>query len=164
MDLHYRHAIQTDLPRIVDIYNSTVAGRMVTADTSPVTVESRQPWFDAHNTDNRPLWMIDDGGENIGWMSFQSFHSRPAYSGTVEISIYLAASARGKGYGRHVLQYAIDTAPSLGIKAIIGLIFSHNIPSLKLFAGAGFEEWGHLPDVAVMDGIARSVDIIGRHL
>lgn len=41
-------ACKEDLPDIVDIYNSTIAGRMVTADLEPVTVESRIPWFEAH--------------------------------------------------------------------------------------------------------------------
>ena len=36
-----RDATEADLPAIVEIYNATIAGRMVTADTSPVTVESR---------------------------------------------------------------------------------------------------------------------------
>lgn len=41
MTINIRSAITEDLPRIVEIYNSTVDSRMVTADTSPVTVESR---------------------------------------------------------------------------------------------------------------------------
>ena len=40
-----RYASEADLPAIVAIYNSTVPSRMVTADTEPVTVESRLAWF-----------------------------------------------------------------------------------------------------------------------
>ncbi|MFN5802122.1 MAG: GNAT family N-acetyltransferase, partial [Burkholderiales bacterium] len=40
-----RLADPADLPAIVDIYNSTVASRMVTADTEPVPLESRFMWF-----------------------------------------------------------------------------------------------------------------------
>ncbi|WP_339382997.1 GNAT family N-acetyltransferase, partial [Klebsiella aerogenes] len=62
---------------------------MVTADTMPVTVESREEWFNEHNPGKRPLWVIENpSGEIIGWVSFQSFYGRPAYDATVEISIY----------------------------------------------------------------------------
>jgi len=43
-----RAATEADLPAIVEIYNSTIPGRMVTADLEPVTVESRRAWFQAH--------------------------------------------------------------------------------------------------------------------
>jgi phosphinothricin acetyltransferase len=54
---------------------------MVTADTEPVSVESRQRWFDEHNSANRPLWVIEDKAkEMVGWVSFQSFYGRPAHN------------------------------------------------------------------------------------
>lgn len=161
MNLVYRQASMADLPRIVEIYNSTIAGRMVTADTSPVTVESRIPWFEAHNPSLRPLWMIELDGQNVGWMSFQSFYGRPAYSGTVEVSIYLSENARGKGLGKEVLRYAMEAAPQFGVHTLLGFIFAHNEPSVKLFTAMGFEEWAHLPDIAILDGEARSLKILG---
>ncbi|WP_436491181.1 N-acetyltransferase family protein [Chitinophaga sp. ARDCPP14] len=161
MSLQFRHATEADLPRIVEIYNTTIASRMVTADTSPVTVESRLPWFHAHNNTLRPLWMIDDNGSNVGWMSFQSFYGRPAYDGTVEVSIYLDETMRGKGLGKKILQHAITVAPEFGVQTLLGFIFAHNEPSLKLFLNMGFEEWAHLPEIAVLDGVERSLKILG---
>jgi phosphinothricin acetyltransferase len=38
-------AVRDDLPAIIDIYNATIPGRMVTADLEPITVESRLRWF-----------------------------------------------------------------------------------------------------------------------
>ena len=99
MNLTFRNAAMDDQPRIVDIYNSTIAGRMVTADTEPVTAESRMKWFNAHEPVHRPLWMVTADGKTIGWVSFQSFYGRPAYNATAEISIYLDETARGHGYG-----------------------------------------------------------------
>jgi phosphinothricin acetyltransferase len=164
INLQFRHATLEDLPAIVDIYNSTIAGRMVTADTTPVTVESRLPWFHAHNTTQRPLWMIDLDGSNVGWMSFQSFYGRPAYNATVEVSIYLAENARGKGLGKKILQHAITIAPEFGVETLLGFIFAHNEPSLKLFMNTGFEEWAHLPEIAVLDGVKRSLKILGKKI
>lgn len=162
--LAYRDATKEDLPRIVEIYNSTVASRMVTADTEPVSVESRKEWFEEH-TGNRPLWMIENElGTVLGWVSFQSFYGRPAYDATVEISIYIDEHFRGKGLGRQILDYCIKTAPAYQMKTLLGFIFSHNEPSLKLFRNSGFEDWGTLPDIAVLDGVERGLKILGRRI
>ena len=160
-----RDAHQSDLGHIVEIYNTTIEGRVVTADTEPVTVESRQKWFDEHSADKRPLWVVEDNNQQmIAWVSFQSFYGRPAYNATVEISIYLDPEQRGKGLGKSLLQYAIDNAPKFGIKTLLGFIFSHNIPSIKLFKHFGFEEWANLPGIAELDGIERSLTILGKRI
>lgn len=162
--MQFRDASLNDLPKIVSIYNTTIASRMVTADTSEVTVESRRKWFDEHSSEKRPLWMVSVDGAEIGWVSFQSFYGRPAYDGTVEISIYLDPSARGKGYGKVILDEAMKRCAPLGIKTLLGFIFAHNEPSLKLFIQAGFTEWANLPNIAVLDGIERSLIILGKRL
>lgn len=164
-NLKFRSAGLTDLNKIVAIYNSIIASRMVTADVEEVSVESKVQWFNEHNPDTRPLWMVEDSeGHIVGWVSFSSFHERPAYSGTVEVSIYLDESSRGKGYGKTILQYCIDNAGKFGVNNLVALIFLHNEPSLKLFRHFGFEDWGTLPDVAILDGIERSLKILGKRI
>jgi phosphinothricin acetyltransferase len=160
----FRVADISDLPEIVSIYNSTVASRMVTADTEPVTVESRKAWFKAHDPARRPLWVIVLHERIAGWISYQSFYGRPAYNGTIELSIYLHSDFRGKGLGSKALDYAISRAGDYHVKAMIGIIFSHNIPSLRLFETKGFEHWGELPEIAEIDGKKLSVTILGKHL
>lgn len=161
--MHYRNAQITDLPLIVTIYNSTIASRMVTADTTLVDVASKEAWFYEHNQNTRPLWMIEDNKKNcIGWASFQNFYGRPAYEGTAEVSIYLHETKRGQGYGKKILQYCIDKASKLKLHTILGYIFAHNEPSIKLFTQAGFEEWANLKDIAIMDNHFYSLKIFGR--
>ncbi len=164
-NLLYRNASLDDLKGIVCIYNSTISTRMVTADTEPVTVESRLAWFHEHNPVNRPLWVVENEQQEIlGWVSFQSFYGRPAYEATVEISIYLDQSQRGKGFGKEILQYAINAAKTFGVKTLLGFIFAHNEPSLQLFSYFGFEEWARLPDIAILDGVERSLKIVGKRI
>jgi L-amino acid N-acyltransferase YncA len=164
MSLIYRDATLDDLPVIVVIYNSTVPSRQVTADLDPVTVESRLAWFHAHGSHARPLWVVEEGGKVIAWLSFSDFYGRPAYSRTAEVSIYLDESARGKGLGKKLLQAALEKAPELRIDTVLGFVFGHNAPSVRLFEGFGFEPWGTLPRVAVLDGIERDLVILGRRL
>ncbi|SAL54034.1 GNAT family N-acetyltransferase [Caballeronia telluris] len=164
MSLTYRDATLDDLPAIVAIYNSTVPSRQVTADLDPVTVESRVAWFHAHGPHARPLWVVEEGGEIVAWLSFSDFYGRPAYSRTAEVSIYLDESARGKGLGKKLLQAALEKAPELQIDTVLGFVFGHNVPSVKLFQAFGFEAWGTLPRVAALDGVERDLVILGRRL
>jgi L-amino acid N-acyltransferase YncA len=159
-----RDATDADLPAIVDIYNATIPGRMVTADTEPVTVASRVPWFQAHNPRTRPLWVALDGTTVCAWLSLNSFYGRPAYNPTVEVSLYVAESHRRRGLGRLLLQRIIDRAPACEVHTLLGFIWAHNEPSLKLFTAFGFASWGHLPRVAVLDGIERDLIILGRRV
>lgn len=164
MTVNFIHAHQNDLQKIVATYNSTVASKLVTADLEPVSVESKQAWFDAHTPTRRPLWVIDVDGNYSGWMSFNSFYGRPAYDGTVEVSIYLEETVRGKGLGKLCLQKAFDSCKELNIKTLLGFIFDHNEPSLKLFYNMGFEKWAHLPKIADMIEAERGLIIVGKRI
>lgn len=164
-----RLARPDDLPAIVDIYNSTVASRDVTADTEPVTVESRRAWLADHEPATRPLWVAEDSeaeyrGRIAGWLSFSNFYGRPAYASTAELSIYIHEGVRRRGLGRYLLNEAIDFAPAISIHTLLGFVFGHNLPSLRLFESSGFERWGTLPRVATLDGIERDLIIVGRRV
>ena len=164
-ELYYRDATIDDLPVIVAIYNTTIAGRMVTADLEPVSVESKIAWFTEHTPDKRPLWIVEDiNKEVVGWASFQNFYGRPAYRATAEISIYLKEESRGKGYGKKVLAHCMQMCNQYGIKTLLGYIFAHNTPSLQLFYKLGFKDWAHLPNIAELDGIERSLIIVGQRI
>lgn len=156
-----RDATQQDLPAIVDIYNSTISTRMVTADIESVSVSSREKWFAEHSPNRRPLWVAQDNGVIAGWLSFSSFYGRPAYDATCEISVYLAVEQRRRGLGTDLVRRSIAYAPHIGVTTLLGFIFGHNEPSLRLFEKLGFQRWGFLPRVAVLDGVERDLIIVG---
>ena len=158
-----RDAVEADLPAIIEIYNATVPTRMVTAELEPTTVEARLPWFRDHSPDEYPFWVAESDGRVIGWLNFKKFLPRCAYRGTAEISVYVDEQFRRHGAGQRLLEEAIARAPSLGITALVGLIFGHNEPSLKLFQRFGFERWGFFPAVAQLDGVKRDLVVVGLH-
>jgi L-amino acid N-acyltransferase YncA len=161
----YRNATLDDLPAIVEIYNSTIASRMVTADTVPLKTEDKLSWFNAHHPDSRPIWIVqDEQNQIIGWVSFQDFYGRPAYKGTAEISMYLDEKFRGKGFGKKILAYAISKCPALGIDTLLGFIFKHNTISLRLVSELGFEEWADLKDIALIENQRYSLIIMGKKI
>src|SRR5947209_7005853 len=136
---------------------------MVTAELEPTTVEARLPWFRDHSPDEYPFWVAESDGRVIGWLDFKKFLPRCAYRGTAEISVYVDEEFRRRGVGQRLLEQAIAHAPLLGITALVGLIFGHNEPSLKLFQSLGFERWGFFPGVAQLDGVERDLVVMGQH-
>lgn len=162
MEVDFRYATPQDLERIVSTYNATIPSQLATADLEPVSVQSKQAWFEAHHPNTRPIWTVNIHNNYVGWMSFNSFYGRPAYNGTVELSIYLEESVRGKGLGKLCLQKAINEAPTRQIHTLLGFIFGHNAISLQLFYKFGFSNWGRLPQVADMNGNRRDLVIVGK--
>lgn len=157
-----RDAIEADLSAIVDIYNSAVPSRTITADLEPITVESRIAWFHAHSPHHRPLWVVEDQGTIAGWLAFQTFYGRPAYHATAEISLYIAPAFRRQGVGKKLLQHAIDLSPKLGISTLLGIVYAQNQPSVQLLKQFDFEQWGFLPQVAQAENMGLDVVILGR--
>ena len=160
----HRGATEADLPAIVAIYNETVPSRLVTADLEPVSIDSRRAWFAEHRRATRPLWVVEQQGAIAAWFSFSSFYGRPAYEATAEVSVYVAGRARRRGIAAYLLRVAMAAAPQLGIRTLLGFIFSHNVPSLELFEKFGYEHWGRLPRVALLDGVERDLLIVGRRV
>jgi phosphinothricin acetyltransferase len=159
-----RDAEAADLRAIVAIYNASIPGRMATADIEAVSVASRRNWFREHSPGHRPLWVLEREGQIAGWLSFQPFYGRPAYQATAEVSVYVSPTHRRLGIGRELVREAIERAPSLGLRTLLGFIFEHNDPSLKLFESFGFQRWANLPRVAQLDGVERGLIIVGLRL
>ncbi|WP_429971485.1 N-acetyltransferase family protein [Fructilactobacillus sp. Tb1] len=155
-------ASEMDLPRIVDIYNQAIPGRLATADTEPITVASREEWFQAFTPDHYPIWLMKINGKIAGWVSLEAFYGRPAYGKTAEISIYIDSNFQHQGLGQQALTFVESQLPKIGITTIVAFIFAHNVPSQGLFKKNGFQKWAHLPDVAIMDGNSYSLDILGK--
>ncbi len=159
-----RDAVDADLPTIIKIYNAAIATRMATAQLEPVSLETRRHWLKEHSPDRHPFWILEMDRQIAGWLTLKPFLPRCAYRGTNEVSVYVDEKFRRRGVARMLLEEAIARAPSLQIRSLVGLIFAHNKPSLKLFEQLGFEKWGLLPRIARLDNSVRDLSIMGRHV
>ena len=148
-----RDAKIEDLPTIIEIYNTSIPGRMATADLELVTVDSRLEWFAAHTFDRRPLWVLEIDGKVKAWLSFRSFYGRDAYRHTAEIGVYVSPEYHRQHLGDRLLSKAIAATPNLDLKTLLAFIFAHNQPSLNLFKKHNFQQWGYLPKVADLNAI-----------
>jgi L-amino acid N-acyltransferase YncA len=159
-----RDALEADLPAIVEIYNEAIRGRISTAQLEEVSVAERLSWFQQHSAKTHPLWVAEVDDQIAGWFSFHFFIKRAAYRPTAEISVYVSNKFRRAGVGQTLLKKAIAHSSSLGLTALVGYVFDHNEPSIRLFERMGFERWGFLPRVARVDDVERGVVIMGRHV
>lgn len=159
-----RDARDSDLGAIVAIYNAAIPGRLATADTEPISVESRRDWMRAHDAARHPLWVLERDGRVVGWLSVSPFYGRPAYAATAELSVYVDSAAQKAGVATELVTHALARAAALRLRTYLGFIFAHNARSIALFRKFGFEEWARLPRVAVLDGVERDLLILGKRL
>jgi phosphinothricin acetyltransferase len=136
-----RPAAPDDLPELVRIYNHYVVETPITFDTTPFDVDGRRPWFDGFSgTGPHRLWVAEEGGAVRGYASSSPFRSKPAYASTVETTIYLDASALGRGIGRKLYSHLLEglrAEPDLH-RAVAGITMP-NPASVALHEELGFQ-------------------------
>ena len=122
-------------------------------ETGNSTFENEPPasWEEwaAKKVDGCSLVAMDDE-KIIGWAAVSPFSKRAVYSGVVENSLYISASARGKGVGSTLLKELIQVTEAHGIWTIQSRIFPENKASLRLHLNQGFREVGRLEKIGQM--------------
>lgn len=156
-----RPAVAADASAIADIYNQGIAERSATFETVPRTVgDIEQRLADLARY---PLLVaIDDAGSVVGWAGLSSYRSRDCYAGIGEFSVYLDASARGRGIGRQLLQALIEVAQQHGYWKLLSRIFVFNTASRALCRSVGFREVGVYEKHGQLDGRWLDVVIVER--
>jgi L-amino acid N-acyltransferase YncA len=154
-----RPAGSADLSRILEIYNHEVLVSTATYDTKPRSMPEQQEWF-AHHGPGHPVLVSQEGGSVTGWASLSPWSDRPAYSRSVEVSVYVAEEHRGKGHGRLLLQALVDAARSRGHHALLARISADNTLSISLHEKLGFKEAGLLKEVGHKFGRMLDVSIM----
>ncbi|MDZ7624586.1 MAG: N-acetyltransferase family protein [Ignavibacteriaceae bacterium] len=135
------------------------------ADTEYVSVDSRKDWFAQHSPDTYPIYVAEENGEIIGWCSLSPHRpGRKALRTVAEISYYTHKDHRRKGVANKLITYTIESAITLGFKNLISILLDLNKPSIHILEKFGFKKWGHLPDVAEIDGVICGQYIFGRKL
>jgi L-amino acid N-acyltransferase YncA len=155
--LRTRLAGPGDAAAIARIYNEGIEDRVGTFETEPRSEEDVLGWLDA----GYPLVVGEDGGEVVAWASAPPYRAhRPAYAGVADFSIYVARSARGRGFGRATLAALIAEAEGRGYWKLVSRIFPENEASLALCRSLGFREVGTYRRHARLDGIWRDTVIV----
>jgi phosphinothricin acetyltransferase len=157
-----RPATIDDAPAIAEIYNDAVLNSTATYDVEPQTVDDRVRWFKDHEETGLPVFVAESDGVVVAWSSLSTFRGKEGYRFTVENSIYIAESYRGRGLGKRMLAGLIDSARELGLHAIVAGIDSETEASIRLHASFGFEKAAYLKEVGFKFG--RWLDVVFMQL
>ena len=164
MSVTVRAMTPDDWPDVERIYQEGI-------DTGNATFETRTPtWeaFDAGKLAAHRFVAVDDTtGAVLGWVAASATSARPAYAGVVEHSVYIAASAQGRGIGRELLSSFLDSVNAGGIWTVQSSIFPENEASLALHDRTGFRRIGTRERIARSDagpyaGVWRDTVLIER--
>ena len=98
----------------------------------------------------------------VGWAALSPVSRRPAYSGVAEVSVYVAAPARGAGVGRVLLDGLVRESERAGIWSLQAGIFRDNTASIALHRSCGFREIGYQERKGCLNGVWHNVVLMER--
>ena len=131
-----------DADAIRTIYNREVLESTVTFDMVPRTREEQHDWITEHSGAHPAVVAVEGDGTLVGFGSLSPYRPRPAYSPTVEDSVYVHHDRRGRGYGRLILDELLHRGADHGFHTVIARIVGHHEASIGLHAACGFEPAG----------------------
>jgi L-amino acid N-acyltransferase YncA len=100
--------------------------------------------------------------EVLGWAALSPVSSRCVYAGVVEVSVYVAARARGQGIGMMLLSELAVDSERAGLWTLQAGIFPENIPSVEIHKRAGFRVVGIRERLGCQGGRWRDVLLMER--
>ena len=132
--------------------------------TGNATFETEAPDWESWNRNHLSFARLvaRDDQSVIGWAALSLISRRGVYAGVAEVSVYVAASARGLGIGRFLLTALIEEAERNGIWTLQAGIFPENEASIALHKGCGFREVGRRERIGRLGGVWRDVMLLER--
>lgn len=132
--------------------------------TGQATFETEAPawerWDAGHRRDCR-LAAVEEG-RLVGWAALSPVSARRAYEGVGEVSVYVAAEARGRGLGETLLRALVEASEAADLWTLQASVFPENVPSLRIHERLGFRRVGHRERIARHHGIWRDTVILER--
>ena len=147
----------SDWEHVRAIYLEGIASGQATFETE---APSWEQWDAAHHPFARLVARSD--GRVIGWATLSPVSRRKCYVGVAEVSVYVAASYRGRGAGRRLLESVVVESERHGIWTLQGATFPSNAASLRLQQSCGFREIGRRERIAQLHGQWRDTILTER--
>lgn len=153
-DCDQRHA-----EAIRAIFNEVIERSCDHYDCLPRSAAMVSEWLEAKAREGLPVIGFEDAaGRLAGFATYGPFRPQHAYKFTVEHSVYVEKSFRGRGLGRRLLEEIIGQARSRGCHLLVGVIDSGNAPSIALHQRCGFRHAGRIQEAGQKFGRWRDVD------
>jgi L-amino acid N-acyltransferase YncA len=144
-------------PFVKKIYEEGIA-------TGNATFQSSSPgweeWDAGHVKNSRLVFVEND--DIFGWAALTAVSGRCVYAGVGEVSVYVAADARGKGVGKKLLQELIGESEKNNFWTLQAGIFPENEASIKIHEDCGFRLIGRRERIGQMNGVWRDTLLLER--
>ena len=137
-----RTASPADAEATRAIYNREVLGSTVTFDLVPRSLEDQIAWLEQRGGVHVAVVAVDDDDQVLGFGSLSPYRDRPAYSTTVEDSVYVHHQHHGRGVGKAILTELVERASQHGFHTVMARIVGGHEASIALHRGVGFEVVG----------------------
>ena len=138
--MEVRTATLADVEPIHEIYDVEVLTSTATFDLRPRTPDERRAWL-LDRSGAHAVIVAADGDEIVGFGSLSPYRDRPAYSTTVEDSVYVRRDRQGTGVGKLVLGELVAVATRHGFHSMVARIAGGEA-SIALHRALGFETVG----------------------
>lgn len=161
--MELRPATLDDAPAIREIYNLEVTTSTATFDLVPRSLEEQQAWL-ASRSGVHAVLVVELDGVVAGFGSLSPWRDRPAYSTTVEDSVYVHRDHHGRGVGRALLDELVAVATAHGFHACMARIVGGHEASIGLHHACGFEVVGKEREVGRKFGKWLDVVLMERLL
>ncbi len=145
-------------PAVRAIYAEGIATGSATFTTEPPTWEA---WDTGHLPACR-LVATDEPGQVLGWVALSPVSGRCVYAGVAEVSVYVAAAARGRGVGLALMQALVAASESNGLWTLQAGIFPKNTASLRLHEAVGFRPVGRRERIGQLRGVWHDTLLLER--
>ncbi|MBA3382679.1 MAG: N-acetyltransferase [Actinobacteria bacterium] len=150
---------RADWPEVEAIFAGGIATGDATFETEPPSWET----FDGSRLTHSRLVAIEDGAI-VGWATVSPTSRRACYAGVVELTVYVAEEARGRGIGRELVEALVGAAADAGVWTLQASIFPENAASLVLHERLGFRVVGRRERIAQLNGKWRDTLLLERRL
>ena len=145
--MQIRDAIVSDFEEITEIYNQIVRSSTAIYSDLPASVEERVAWWQGRRAMGFPVLVAVEDGSLAGYGTFGEFRAWPGYRFTVEGTLHIHSSTRGRGIGRALLTELVGIAREMGKHTMVAGVDADNLPSLRFLERFGFERVGHFREV-----------------
>ena len=129
----------------------------------PRTLEEQQAWLQDRSGALGVL-VAEIDGQVVGFSSLSEYRPRAAYRTSVESSVYVNETMRGRGVGRRLLHDLVDLAKASGFHTMVARIAGDHEASIKLHEAVGFATVGTEREVGRKFGNWLDVLVMQRML
>lgn len=128
--------------------------------TFQTTAPAWEEWDGAHLASCRLVAI--ENNDILGWAALTPVSGRCVYAGVAEVSVYVAANARGKGVGQAILDALVKESERHNFWTLQAGIFPENSASLKLHQSAGFRIVGIRERIGQLNGKWQDTVLLER--